>query len=217
MNIERRYLPSTQLETRSDEADQNTLVGYGAVFYQDGQPETEFELYPGYIERFAPGAFDESLKADDILCLFNHERSMVLGRNKAATLQLSVDTKGLFYRCSLPDTSCGRDVRVSLERRDISGSSVGFVAEQVTWTEQEDGPTIRLIERAKLFDVSPVTYAAYRGTEASLRSAALAEDLIREIESRSHLTKTKHRQALLRQCKIAELRGKMQRWETVRR
>ena len=78
-------------------------------------------------------------------------------------LALSVDSRGLFYRCNLPDTTTGRDMRVSLDRRDVSGSSIGFVAEKVTWTEQEDGPTIRLIEQAKLYDVSPVTYAAYRG------------------------------------------------------
>lgn len=203
MTLERRFL---SIETRSDEDDKNFAVGYAAVFYKEGDKSTEFELVPGrYIERFAPGAFDASLKNDDILCLFNHDKSLVLGRNKSGTLALSVDQRGLFYRCHLPDTSCGRDMRVSLDRRDISGSSIGFVAEKVTWTEQEDGPTIRLIEQAKLYDVSPVTYAAYRGTEASLRSAGFVEDALKEIEHRE--AKTKQRKKGLRNLKLMELRS----------
>jgi len=206
MNIERRFL---QLETRADETDKNTLTGYAAVFHKDGDAGTQFDLVPGrYIERFAPGAFDETLKSDDILCLFNHERSFVLGRNKAGTLTLSVDARGLKYSCALPDTSCGRDMRISLERRDVSGSSIGFVAEQVTWTEVEDGPTIRLIERAKLFDVSPVTYAAYQGTEASLRSAGTLDDKLQAELDALH-SKGRERRDRIRKLKIAELRQKM--------
>lgn len=181
--LERRYLGQRGAEVRMDQPQDGQpqyLAGYAAVFYREGDPATEFELIPGRIvERFLPGCFDQTLRDDDIRCLFNHEPSLILGRNKSGTLQLSTDSRGLFYRCKLPETTTGRDVRESVTRQDVDGSSVGMLVRERRLIEQKDGPIIREIMRAQLYDTGPVTYAAYKGASVALRSADRLEDEIR--------------------------------------
>lgn len=60
----------------------------------DGPPQIEayfavyddsYEMFPGYVERLAPGLFD-SVDLTDIRCLIDHETRLVLGRTAAGTL-----------------------------------------------------------------------------------------------------------------------------------
>jgi hypothetical protein len=83
---------------------------------------------------------------------------------------------GAFDRClasKLPDTSAARDLKVSMDRSDIDGSSFAFMPTEAgdTWTMTGD-KIIREITEADLFDVSPVTYPAYLATESCLRGFA---------------------------------------------
>ena len=64
------------------------IEGYFAVFNR------QTELWPGAYEEIAPGAFDETL-GNDIRALINHDATLVLGRNKAGTLELKTDSYGL--------------------------------------------------------------------------------------------------------------------------
>lgn len=136
------------------------LTGYAAVFNQ------ETELWPGFREKVAPGAFTESLKTDDIRALFNHDPSALLGRNKSGTLKLWEDERGLAYEISIPDTDDGKKVINLIKRGDLSASSFGFniLKRSVEMDEEKDEMT-RTLERVQLFDVSPVTYPAYPQTE----------------------------------------------------
>ncbi len=186
MELERRFL-LTNAETRLAEPEGDTppeLFGYAAVFYKPGDTSTEFELDPGYVvERFLPGCFDDVLRDNvDVRCLFNHNSGAILGRVGSGTLTLSVDQRGLFFRCRLPDTTAGRDVAESVRRGDIPGSSVGMIVEQRNWIEQQDGPVIREIVRVSLYDVGPVTFPAYAGATVAQRSRdQLRDELDREL------------------------------------
>lgn len=178
--LERRFLNLEQMETRmeggtaEDATEPTELVGYGAVFYQENNPATEFELIPGRVwERIMPGSFDEAIAEMDIRCLYNHNPSLLLGRSRAGTLQLTTDAKGLLYRCTLPETSTGKDVRISVQRGDLYGSSIGMVVTARTLIEDEER-LIRQIDKVEIYDVGPVTYPAY-GTHVSLRSASPSE------------------------------------------
>lgn len=144
------------------------IRGYAAVFY-DGTPGTEFKM--GNIrERIMPGAFRKAIdRGDDVRALFNHDPNMILGRRSAKTLKLFEDSKGLRYIIDTPNTTVGRDVAEYLRRGDVGGSSFGFQAEEEEWRDDEGGH-IRELRSLGLFDVGPVTYPAYTGTEASLRS-----------------------------------------------
>ena len=161
-----RVFPNQQMSIRA-EGDAKKIVGHAAVF------NTPTEI-GWWIEEIAPGAFANSITKDDVRALFNHDPNFVLGRNKSGTLALSEDDKGLVYEITPPDTQIARDLLVSIERGDISGSSFGWYTKKQEWSEEEKGGVTiirRRILEAELFDVSPVTYPAYEETDVSLRSS----------------------------------------------
>ena len=98
---------------------------------------------------------------NDVRAFFNHDPNHLLARTSSGTLKLSVDEKGLKYEFSVPDTSSGRDLLVSMDRGDITQSSFAFTVEDDSW-EERDGIDIRTINKVKrLYDVSPVSIPAY--------------------------------------------------------
>jgi len=174
--MERRYL---DLRIGSNG---NRVVGTASRVY-DGTAGTEYELYEGTVERFAPGAFDEYLRTGpDVVALFNHDNNVVLGRTPD-TLKLSTDGQGLHYEIDLPDTQAARDLRTSIARNDIRGSSFAFTPEEVKWMRDGD-KQVRLIKRAKVYDVSIVTKPAYKATTVGLRSELEQERQAYESELR---------------------------------
>jgi HK97 family phage prohead protease len=152
-----------KIETRQvDGKDTRVLVGNAAVFNRNSE-----KLGGWFIERILPGAFDEVIN-DDVRALFNHDPNLILGRNKAGTLRLSITNEGLAYEIDLPDTQTARDLAHSIERGDVSQSSFAFQVGRERWvTEGED--EIREVEKVnRLFDISPVTYPAYPDTDTSI-------------------------------------------------
>jgi hypothetical protein len=139
------------------------LRGHAAVFGQTAR------IGGGY-EQLAPTAFDEALKGSDVRALLNHNPTLVLGRQSAGTLRLSVDDEGLAFEVDLPDTSYARDLRTLVARGDVTGASFGFVPGKDSFTTAPDGKQVRThTSVAQLLDVSPVTWPAYDGTDVSLR------------------------------------------------
>lgn len=150
---------------RSEGAPAPRIVGYAAVF------STPTDLGP-FSEEIAPGAFAESIsRGDDVRALFNHDPSAILGRTRAGTLSLGEDPTGLVARITPPDTQLGRDVVALIERGDISQMSFGFYVEDEE-SEKRNGKPHFTITRARLFDVSPVTFPAYESTSVSLERHA---------------------------------------------
>lgn len=166
--LERRFTPGSKVEVRESDGGV-VIVGYAAVFHREGNAGTEYEPFDGLVEWIMPGAFDRALREDDVRGLFNHDMNLLLGRNTAGTLKLSVDSVGLRYEITVPDTQLGRDVTESIKRGDLTGSSFSFIPGRVVWVEEEDRD-IRQIEEVQLFDVGPVTFPAYDGTSTGLRS-----------------------------------------------
>lgn len=172
---ERLALLQKQAEVRlvkrqdADDEAANMLTGYAAVFY-DGTSATEFELYDDMVERIMPGAFDAVLAAgEDVRGLFNHDPDHMLGRTAAGTMVLRTDNKGLMYAIELGDTSIAKDVAEHVKRGDVDGSSFAFRVRGQRF-ETKDGIDIREItEVGPLFDVGPVTFPAYKATEAGYR------------------------------------------------
>ena len=164
-NEEQRVMSSTFEVSKSDDKNPAHVTGHAAVFDQLS------ENLGGFREKIAPGAFDGVLN-DDVRALFNHDSNLILGRTAAKTLELSVDTTGLKVDFSIPDTSYGRDLIVSLERGDINQMSFGFQVEEDEWNEDNTtGAVIRTITKVKrLFDISPITFPAYPQTDVAKRS-----------------------------------------------
>ena len=164
-DLERRgaSLSGAAIETRADGV--KTLRGHAAVFNQLS------EDLGGFREQLTPGAFTEALLISDIRALFNHDGNFVLGRNRAGTLRLAEDARGLAIEIDLPDTQFARDLAVSIARGDVDQMSFGFeVAPGGSTWAQEGGATLRTITKiGRLYDVSPVTFPAYPQTDVALR------------------------------------------------
>lgn len=152
---------TAEIEIRSDDQEKRRIVGHAAVFNQIAGDERYF------LEQIAPGAFKDSIDKDDVRALWNHNPDYVLGRNKAGTLKLSEDEVGLAIEIDPPDTQWARDLMISIGRGDISQMSFGFKVLKQEWDEEKN---LRTLKQVELWDVSPVTYPFYEGTDVALRS-----------------------------------------------
>jgi len=153
--LETRFFKGTELRLSEGGAGP-LLAGYIAVFNQLSDD------LGGWREKILPGAFAETIKAQDIRALWNHENDLVLGRNTAGTLELSEDAAGLAFTIQPPDTTWFRDRVVSLKRKDVTGSSFGFYTDADEWGTEPDGSRVRSLKKVTLVEVSPgVTFPAY--------------------------------------------------------
>ena len=160
--IEKRYTPH-KVTLRKSDGGGIKIIGYGAVYYRDNDPATEYRLFEDIVER-------ATTEGDDVRGLFNHDPNILLGRVGAGTMELVADDVGLRYEISPPDTQAARDVVAMIERGDLDGSSFSFVPGRVTWAEA-GSQVVRQIEDFKIVhDTGPVTFPAYEGTTAAVRS-----------------------------------------------
>ena len=177
--FERRTITLKELrvvEANVDPLTEPAIEGYASVF--DSWSE-ELGGNSPFRERVVKGAFEETIQNDDIRALFNHDPNYVLGRNKAGTLTLEEDEKGLKVRIVPPDTQWAKDLLVSIKRGDITQMSFGFTVILDRWS-YEDNIDVRELLKVKLYDVSPVTFPAYAQTECGVRSLV---DVIRTHQS----------------------------------
>lgn len=178
--IERRYFQS---EARAAKGENGKMIvgGYGAIF-------NRYTNMGWYAEVVMPGFFD-GIKDDRCACLFNHDSNVVLGRKKNDTLTLKIDANGLDYASILPAHRA--DVYELVQGGYIYESSFAFTTLKTTWEEVDRSLlsgllseadldqlsyggkiSVRRLEKGReLFDVSPVTYAAYEGTTTDTRIA----------------------------------------------
>jgi HK97 family phage prohead protease len=160
-----------KLEATEQKLEGRTLAGYAAVYGQDSR-----EIVEGgrkFVERIAPGAFNETLSSGaDVKLYYNHDASMPLARTRSGTLKLKSDRNGLAFSATLPETTLGNDVRALIERGDLSGEmSFGFYVTEDSWNKDR---TERLVKKAQLVEVSIVQDAAYPQTTSSLRNVSAA-------------------------------------------
>lgn len=220
---ERRFVPGAvvRLEMRAGEGgDSPVIVGHASVF---DQWTTLYEgRYWTWREVIRPGAYARAIREkQDVRSLFNHDPNFVLGRTRSGTLRLAEDRVGLMTETDAPATQTIRDlVLAPIGREDVTGMSFAFSVPSVgerTWTERPDGTEVmetpyervtlryegeRLVEKREildvdLYDVSPVTYPAYEGTDVALRSRPDLSDLIAE-RDRPHRRRAPRREELRR-------------------
>lgn len=174
-HLERRHLNlelcGLRVEEREDAAP--VVSGYAAVFNT-----LSVDLGPFY-ERIRPGAFSGALEGSDVVGLFNHKPDNLLGAERAGTLRLREDSRGLRFENDLDSDPMAMFVRRKIQRGELTGASFSFVLNYDTGFETtvEDGKRIRTILPGgieELFDVGPVTFPAYRDTVVSARSIELA-------------------------------------------
>lgn len=172
-----RSLPVT-LETRAEENGMRTVAGhvpYGV------ESEVLRDIWGDeFVEELAPGCFDESLKARDVVALWSHDTSQVLGGTKNRTLRLTSNEERLLFDLDLPDTQTGRDAWESIRRGDVDGVSFGMVVKRDKWSNN-DGIYKRTILEAELWEISPAVFAAYPASAVTCRSLETYKKTAQEV------------------------------------
>lgn len=157
-----------EVEVRQYDGNKLRIEGYAAMF---GKRSHDLGGFHEYVEN---SAFTKTLNEADVRGLWNHDKNYVLGRSTAGTLQLSTDSTGLHYLIDPPDTTWARDLMVSMERGDVSGSSFSFRTIKDDWSLDENDYPKRSLLEVGLIDVSVVTYPAYPDAPSGVRDLALA-------------------------------------------
>lgn len=183
--IERRaFVADTPIEVREDE-NSRAIGGYAAVFNRS----TDIGYFT---EEIAPGAFKDM---EDVRALWNHDSNHPIGR-MGKNLTLKQDKKGLYFELDpLPDTPTGNEVLANIRSGLVDGMSFGFEVVDDEWKRGKDGAQDhRVIREVKLWEVSPVTFPAYKDTEVNLRSweKFKEQNAGDEVESRKRRIKFKH-------------------------
>lgn len=163
--MEKRCIPMQKFKTR-EENGERYIEGYFAVF------GSEYEVFDGGVETIQKGAFSETLQGGDIRALINHDTTLVIGRTTARTLELHEDNVGLYGRITInPNDSDAVNVYERVKRGDVTQCSFGFdILEEVT-ENLPDGTIRWTLVRVKLYEVSVVTFPAYKDTFVEARKA----------------------------------------------
>lgn len=177
MNREARQMRSiaSKFETR-ETGEELFIEGYFAVF------NSNYDLWDGASESVAPGAFESTL-GGDIRALIDHETRLVLGRNKAGTLELREDAHGLWGKIRInPNDVDAMNLYERVKRGDVDQCSFGFDIIREDTEFREDGSVHWTIREVKLWEVSVVTFPAYEETSVKARKDEYAEILKRKNE-----------------------------------
>lgn len=187
MQPERRYIPVNDDDVclRSEEGKNPIMFGHAAVF------NSMSENLGGFRELIEPGFFRNAIKPEKlrVYSLFNHDPNEVLGYSRSKpTPEVVVreDKKGLYQETELKgDTTTSSNMIAHVRAGRIEKMSFAFTVELggETW-EVKGNTNIRKLQPdgcRDLYDVSPVVYPAYRGTDLGIRSSLPGTE--QEIES----------------------------------
>lgn len=177
----------TEFKTREEQSGEKAIEGYFAVFNQ------ETELWKGAYEDIASTAFDNTL-SNDIRGLTNHDTTLVLGRNKSGTLDLKVDSRGLWGKIIINENdSDAMNLYERVKRGDVDQCSFGFniLHEETDW--RDDGTVKWTLTEIDLHEVSICTFPQYEDTGVQARQKQVAQYREKQKEQwqRSILSKLK--------------------------
>lgn len=180
-NSQTRSIQTAFTATRAEgESGERIIEGYFAVFGKTT------ELWAGAFEEIAPEAFNNTL-GNDIRALINHDTTLVLGRNKVNTLELKVDSRGLWGKIKINDNdSDAVNLHERVLRGDVDQCSFGFniLSEETEW--KEDGTVKWTIREIDLHEVSVCTFPAYEETGVQARKQEVEQHSLRLREKTKH-------------------------------
>jgi HK97 family phage major capsid protein/HK97 family phage prohead protease len=172
-NIVRAIFPGPEL--REETEGLGTLTGRFAVF--DVWTRIDSALEGTFMERIAPGAFAESFRNTTPKVLFQHGQDPQIGdKPLGVPARLEEGSEGAEYDVPLLDTTYNRDLKPGLAA-GAYGASFRFAVqdESIIKTPAKsdynpDALPERTITKARVFEFGPVTFPAYQGATASMRS-----------------------------------------------
>jgi len=174
-----------QLDNNQEATDKKIISGYFIVF------DTETELYPGVREEVSPDAL-VGVDLSDVKALIDHDTAKVLGRTKANTLSLSVDSKGLYGEIIVNESDQeAMNLYSRVQRGDVDQCSFGFEILNEEMIQNSDGTVKFIIKSINLYEVSVVTFPAYQETAVEARSKQIEDAQKRTLQARKDGLKEK--------------------------
>ena len=174
-----------QLDNNQEATDKKIISGYFIVF------DTETELYPGVREEVSPDAL-VGVDLSDVKALIDRDTAKVLGRTKANTLSLSVDSKGLYGEIIVNESDQeAMNLYSRVQRGDVDQCSFGFEILNEEMIQNSDGTVKFIIKSINLYEVSVVTFPAYQETAVEARSKQIEDAQKRTLQARKDELKEK--------------------------
>ncbi|NLD47496.1 MAG: HK97 family phage prohead protease [Clostridiaceae bacterium] len=124
-----------------------------------------------YKEVIAPGALD-GVDLSDVVLVIDHEGKPA-ARTKNSTLKLEVRNDGLYIEADLSKNATGRELHEDIKNGFYQSMSFAFTVETDEYNRDTRTRTIKKVKR--LYDVSAVSFPAYKNTSISARSFFEAE------------------------------------------
>jgi len=172
-----RANPEMTLRTSDDDGSLGVVTGHFAPFSQPTEIKSAYEGH--FFETIAPGAFTKTLRenGNNIKVLFQHGRDPSIGQKPLGKpTRLDEDGYGGLYEVPLYDTSYNRDLVPGIRSGDY-GTSIGFSVVRDDFNKRPtksdmnpDGIPERTIREVRLHEFSIVTFPAYAGATAGMRS-----------------------------------------------
>ncbi len=122
-----------------------------------------------FIERIAPGAFSRSLSDGEIMVMAGHTDDPLMGlARNGKNLKITSDERSLTWEALVPDTRAGKDLCHLVDMGIINGTSFEFDVDGPDgeqWDSRDARTDTRIVKRANLRALNPVTWPAYAAGE----------------------------------------------------
>jgi HK97 family phage prohead protease len=159
MELERRAFSG--IEVREVDSGKVVIGGLAAPFNKRSEL-----LYNYFTESIESGAFEESIKARNVVYLVSHDQSLPVAMSRNQTLKLEQRADGLYTEVEPNGTSYAVDLIKNVRGGYYNAQSVGMVVEDEDWDQdKKTGAIHRKILKAELWEVSAVVWPAYPQTD----------------------------------------------------
>jgi HK97 family phage prohead protease len=163
------------VELWAADGERPTLYGYLTPFDEWAEINSAFEGH--FLERFTRGAFTKTFQERTPKVLFQHGMDpQIADKPLGAPTVLEERARGAYYEVPLLDTSYNRDLEPGL-REGLYGASIRFGVMREDINERPpqskhnpDGLPERTVREARVKEFGPVTFPAYEGATAGVRS-----------------------------------------------
>lgn len=190
--MEQRVIQCKEAFRTREENGKRYIEGYFSVFNQP------YEVYPGWVEEVAPGAFSRALReGKDVKVLWNHNSDIVLGSTQNRTATLREDEVGLYGSDEINEEDQeAKNGYARVARGDVRGCSFGFDIRSMEESWDDDGTYRTRIMDVDLYEVSPCTFPAYAQTSISARAKDSFENAKNRLEQAQEQKRNEWRESM---------------------
>jgi hypothetical protein len=177
-------MPGIELRANGDGGEGPVMVGHFAVFDQWAEIDSLWE--GNFMERFVLGAFTKTIREgrDRMRVLFQHGQDPQIGDKPIGPIRaLHEDAQGAAYEVPLLDAAYVREHLLPGLEAGLYGASFRFRVMREELVDEpgasEHNPQAlpeRTVKEAQVLEFGPVTFPAYDGASAGVRS--LTDDFI---------------------------------------